>query len=84
MRVQVLFAIKEQPRNAQQLRELLGVDYTTVRHHLKVLVANRILVTEGGKYGQLYFVSEQMEAHWPVLEGILKRIRAREKGRERR
>ncbi len=36
-RLEVLQAIKEQPRNAQQLTQALQVDYTTVRHHLRVL-----------------------------------------------
>jgi len=74
----VLSAIKEEPRNAQQLSEALNLDYTTVRHHLKVLEQNRIVVTEGSSYGKLYFVSDSMEAHWQNLQAIL------EKGRKRR
>jgi DNA-binding transcriptional ArsR family regulator len=70
-RASVLFTIRKQPRNAQQLSQALNLDYTTVRHHLKVLEANKIIVTEGDKYGRLYFVSENMEAHWDKLEGIL-------------
>ena len=71
----VLRAIREQPRNAQQLSQALGFDYTTVRHHLKVLVENRIVVTEGEAYGRLYFVSEAMEAHWAQLEAILEKTK---------
>jgi DNA-binding transcriptional ArsR family regulator len=74
----VLSAIKEEPRNAQQLSDALNLDYTTIRHHLKVLEQNRIVVTEGSSYGKLYFVSDSMEAHWQNLQAIL------EKGRKRR
>ncbi|HUI86375.1 MAG TPA: winged helix-turn-helix domain-containing protein [Nitrososphaerales archaeon] len=74
-RATVLFAIREQPRNAQQLSQRLNLDYTTVRHHLKVMEANRIVLTEGEKYGKIYFVSEAMESHWPQLEDILKKTR---------
>ena len=72
-RLEVLKAIKEQPRNAQQLTQMLGVDYTTVRHHLKVLEQNRLVVTEGEKYGKLYFLSEAMESSWGKLEEILRK-----------
>lgn len=74
-RASVLFAIKEQPRNAQQLSQRLGLDYTTVRHHLRVMEANRIVLTEGEKYGKIYFVSEAMEFHWDALLEILKKTR---------
>jgi DNA-binding transcriptional ArsR family regulator len=80
-RVQVLQAIKEEPRNALQLAQKLGLDYTTVRHHLKVLEKNGIVVTEGDKYGRIYFVSDSMEFHWKNLESILDRTgRARRGG----
>lgn len=73
----VLSAIREEPRNAQQLSEALHLDYTTVRHHLKVLEQNRIVITEGSSYGKLYFVSDSMEAHWQSLQSILARTRGR-------
>ena len=76
-RAQVLGAIRQGPRNAQQLSQALGLDYTTVRHHLKVLEQNRVVVTEGETYGKLYFVSDSMEAHWPMLEEILQRTKKR-------
>ena len=70
-------AVREQPRNAQQLSQALGLDYTTVRHHLKVLQENRIVITEGDAYGKLYFVSDNMEAHWSALEAILEKTKGR-------
>ena len=70
-RLEILEAIREQPRNAQQLTQKLQVDYTTVRHHLKVLEQNRLVVAEGEKYGRVYFLSEMMEQNWSKLEEIL-------------
>jgi len=74
-RSNVLKAIREQPRNAQQLSQILHLDYTTVRHHLRVLEKNRLVLTEGDKYGKLYFVSDMMEAEWSKLEDILSKTR---------
>lgn len=79
-RALVLFSLRDQPKNAQQLSLSLHLDYTTVRHHLRVLETNKIVLTEGEKYGRIYFVSELMEAHWESLESILKRVRGRPKG----
>lgn len=71
MRARILLAVREQPRNAQQLTKALGVDYTTVRHHLRVLLKNGLVVTAGEGYGKMYFVSNSMEAHWGNLVAIL-------------
>jgi DNA-binding transcriptional ArsR family regulator len=79
-RALVLFSIKQEPRNAQQLSLALHLDYTTVRHHLKVLESNRLVLTEGDKYGRVYFVSDGMEAHWDKLEAILKRNKGMKSG----
>ncbi len=72
-RSRVLDAIREQPRNAQQLATVLELDYTTVRHHLRVLLKNNMVVTSGEGYGKLYFLSNSMETHWDALEKILEK-----------
>jgi len=69
----VLFSIKDNPRNAQQLSKDLNLDYTTVRHHLRVLEANNLVVAEGAKYGRVYFLSETMESHWGSMYAIEQR-----------
>lgn len=79
-RAMVLLSIRKEPRNAQQLSLALHIDYTTVRHHLRVLESNRLVLTEGEKYGKVYFVSENMEAHWDKLEAILKRTQGAKTG----
>ena len=78
-RALVLFNLKDQPKNAQQLSQSLHLDYTTVRHHLRVLETNKIVLAEGDKYGRVYFVSETMESHCPTLEEILKRAHGKAK-----
>jgi len=78
----ILLGIRQEPRNAQQLSQALNLDYTTIRHHLRVLETNRLVITEGEKYGKIYFISEAMEAHWDKLEAILKRMPKRRGGRK--
>lgn len=72
-RAVILASVREEPRNAQQLSQALNLDYTTIRHHLRVLETNKLVITEGEKYGRLYFISDAMEAHWDKFEAILKR-----------
>jgi len=72
-RARVIRAIRERPRNAQQLSQALGLDYTTVRHHLRVLLENNLVVTSGEGYGKLYFPSNSMESHWGALDTILEK-----------
>jgi DNA-binding transcriptional ArsR family regulator len=79
----VLFSIREEPKNAQQLSIALKLDYTTVRHHLRVLESNRLVLTAGDKYGKVYFVSDSMEARWDKLQEIVQKNRNKKSGARR-
>ncbi len=70
-----MVAIKSEPRNAQQLARELGVDYTTIRHHLRVLLENHLVESSGPGYGQVYSVAPHVEARWEELERVVARHR---------
>ncbi len=72
-RIDILRLLREQPRNARQVATALSLDYTTVRHHLKVLVENRLVESSGAHYGQVYAISPVLEARWPEFEQIARR-----------
>ena len=64
-RVSILLAIKKRPMNANQLATNLRLDYKTIQHHLKLLSDNRLLAPiNKGKYGAVYFISEEMKSLW--------------------
>ena len=67
MRTRVIEAIREAPRNANQLREHLGVDYRTVTHHLKILEKDNMVVGVGERYGRVYFLSQVLEEYYPAF-----------------
>lgn len=73
-RARIIRALKESPYNANQLTELLGLDYKTVRHHLKVLQDNKIITVAGERYGTVYFLSPEMEAEYEVFKGYLDNV----------
>ena len=73
-RAKIIKALKEYPQNANQLANLLKMDYRTIRHHLEVLQKNRIITSAGEKYGVTYFLSQEMEENYTWFEEILKKI----------
>jgi DNA-binding transcriptional ArsR family regulator len=73
-RAQIIKAIVDTPQNANQLAKLLGKDYRTIRHHLKVLEKNKLITSAGEGYGTTYFLSPAMEENYALFEEILKKI----------
>jgi len=70
-RARILRAVDERPRNANQLAEDLNLDYTTVRHHMDVLVENNVVTKSGDDYGAVYLPTEQSRANWDTVEDVL-------------
>jgi DNA-binding transcriptional ArsR family regulator len=73
-RAKIIEILKETPQNANQLANQLGMDYRTIRHHLKVLEKNRMVTTAGEGYGTTYFLSPPLEENYGVFEEIVNRI----------
>ena len=76
-RVRIVSALRERPRNALQLSKDLGLDYGTIRHHLRVLEKNRLIEAGGPAYGRVYSLSQNLDDHWQVMERILERVRTK-------
>jgi DNA-binding transcriptional ArsR family regulator len=74
-RAKIIVTLKETPQNANQLANLLELDYRTIRHHLSVLEKNKIITSAGdGGYGTTYFLSSAMEENYALFEDIMKKI----------
>ena len=73
-RAKIIKVLKENPQNANQLANLLGMDYRTIRHHLEVLEKNKIITSMGEGYGTTYFLSQVMEENYALFEEILNKI----------
>ena len=73
-RARIIETLKETPQNANQLSNLLGMDYRTIRHHLGVLEKNKIIIAAGDGYGTTYFLSQAMEENYVLFEEIMKKI----------
>jgi DNA-binding transcriptional ArsR family regulator len=73
-RTKIIETLKETPQNANQLATQLGMDYRTIRHHLKVLEKNKLITTAGESYGTTYFLSPLLEENYGLFEEIVNRM----------
>jgi Bacterial regulatory protein, arsR family. len=75
-RALILDALADQPENANQLADKLGLDYTTVRHHLDILVENNVLRRAGDGYGDIYLYTDQAAHNRKTIEEIIQTVTA--------
>jgi DNA-binding transcriptional ArsR family regulator len=73
-RGRIIEALREEPMNTNKLRNLLSLDYRTVRHHLEVLEDNGLITSIGNRYGKMYFVSQKLEENMEEFEVIWDKI----------
>ena len=73
-RARLLLLVENRPRNANKLAKALDLDYTTVRHHLDVLVENDIVTKEGEDYGAVYLLTQRTRQHWETVEEVLEQV----------
>jgi DNA-binding transcriptional ArsR family regulator len=73
-RCRILEALRDRPRNANQLAEDLELDYTTVRHHLDLLVEHDLVEPAGDGYGTVYLLADRVEDDWETVEDVIGRV----------
>ena len=78
-RAKIIETLRENPQNANQLATSLGMDYRTIRHHLKLLHKNRIITSTGDEYGKTYFLSVDLEENYVLFEEILNKLWKKQK-----
>jgi predicted transcriptional regulator len=81
-RAKIIQTLKENPQNANQMANFLGMDYRTIRHHLRILQKNRIITSAGNGYGTTYFLSPEMEENYGLFEEIMNKIWKKQKREE--
>lgn len=73
-RARIILALHKRPYNANQLTQLFGLDYKTVRHHLDVLKKHKIITAMGEGYGTMYFLSELMQSKFESFLDIWEQV----------
>jgi len=73
-RARIINEITKTPRNANELANILKLDYKTTRHHLDMLEKNRLITSVGNKYGMMYFPAELLERNMHFFKEIWSKI----------
>ena len=73
-RGRILEVLLMQPRNANELSQMLELDYKTIRHHLSILEKNKLVTTSGSDYGKMYFPSNMLEENVEYFNEIWGKI----------
>jgi predicted transcriptional regulator len=67
----ILLTLKQKPMNANALSKKLSFDYKTIQHHLLVLEKNDLITKVGEKYGQVYFISVELEDNFELFKKMI-------------
>lgn len=73
-RARIILLLHKRPYNANQLAELLKLDYKTVRHHLDYLMKHEVIVQQGEGYGSVFFLSSEIEENFDSFSEIWEQI----------
>ncbi|MFB6146562.1 MAG: winged helix-turn-helix domain-containing protein [Halobacteriaceae archaeon] len=73
-RAEIIRALSERPRNANQVAEAVDVDYDTARHHLDTMLDHGIVEDSGADYGNTYFLTDRFEQHREAFEEIIDQV----------
>jgi len=73
-RARIIHSLRSKPTNLNRLAGELGLQYKAVQHHMRILVANSLVVTSGEKYGMQYSLNPWFAAHIDVFEQICAKL----------
>ncbi len=76
-RGRIINLLRKEPYNINRLAEVLNVHYRVAEHHIRALEKNHLVSSAGERYGKLYFLSSEMEAHLHMFDEIWRQIQLR-------
>lgn len=74
-RVKIIDLLRDRPYNINQMAEKLELNYRTVKHHINILLKHELVYSsKTGGYGEVFFLSPDLEGNMGLYEGIIKKI----------
>ena len=74
-RGRIINLLRREPFNVNRIAEALHVHYRVAEHHVRALEKNHLIASAGEKYGRLYFLSPEMEAHLHIFDEIWNQVK---------
>ncbi len=74
-RIRIMSALRKMSSNRNQLAIEVGIEYKSIKHHLKVLEKNNLVRKIGNHYGVVYCVSPLFENNEIVFDEIVYRLK---------
>ena len=78
-RARLIKILSDSPMNAHQLSQDLGLDYSTIRHHIEVMEKNGLVTSIGDGYGKAYLLTQDMLDNYGFFEEIWEKLGNKEK-----
>jgi predicted transcriptional regulator len=76
-RARIIFRLHEKPSNQNQLAVDLSVQYKAIRHHIRVLRRNSLVVATGEKYAVTYSLNPWLEAKYDIFLEVCRKLNLR-------
>jgi len=61
----------DNPANINSISQSLNLNYRTVEHHIRFMEKNDLIVSEGDRYGRVYFISSLLISNYEKLNEML-------------
>ena len=73
--MELIELLRNRPYNINQMAEKLGLNYRTVKHHVDILLKYQLInSSKTGGYGDVFFLSPDLEGNMPTYDSIVKKI----------
>jgi DNA-binding transcriptional ArsR family regulator len=73
-RARIIHELRNRPCNLNQLATRLSLEYRSIQHHIEVLKKNRLVTSQGERYGLTYFLSPWLESHIQIFDEVTKKL----------
>lgn len=74
-RIKILELLKERSYNLNQLATKLDLNYRTIKYHIDIMLEYGMIESSGEGYGQVYFISPELEENYEILEDMKKKLK---------